>query len=322
MFLYRKLKDKMYAKQGAPAPGYQSGQPYMFTGYQDPYTMNTQGQPPMGIPPPPFPLPPQNQPRSNPASTEIQQAQQELETIWEIPVAMKDQHEVEFYNRSANFEDSLMNLQLILVIDHSGSMLMPDEDGTGQGRDKGMTGKPYWSRFDNLFQIAKYLAESLIEYDKDKNIPVYLFGNDVVRHDVKSMGEMLLKFKKVIPIDQQGTNLLGALEKAFNDQVNDLENMMFIVITDGTPNDGQVPRIKNLIQERIAKKDPTGKRLNMLFIRIGDDRNAIAFLKDLDDCKEVGDNVDTKSDNMVYKMGPKNLILNAIHEHLDKDYQD
>lgn len=31
---------------------------------------------------------------------------------------------------------------------------------------------------------------------------------------------------------------------------------------------------------------------------------------------------DTKSDNMMYKMGPKNLILNAIHEHLDAQYAE
>jgi len=180
MFNFFKKNKNMYKNQGAPAPGYQSGQPLYFSGYQ-------QQNVPMGIPPPNQPQYPQyyqpsqqypqysQQQYSQPhvdqnaeSSNDLANANKELEEIWELPQEMKDQHETEFYNRSGNMESELYNLQLVLIIDHSGSMLQQDEDGSGQGRSKGMTPRNWWSRFDNLFQVTKYLAESLFEYDKDK----------------------------------------------------------------------------------------------------------------------------------------------------------
>ena len=114
--------------------------------------------------------------------------------------------------------------------------------------------------------------------------------------------------------------MYDAMVLAFDRYANDLENVLFIVLTDGEPISGQHDRIKQLIQQRLTRSDPKGNRLNMLFIRFGDDQGAIRFLRDLDDCQEISQTVDTKSDNAMYQMGPKNLILNAIHEHLDAQY--
>ena len=69
----------------------------------------------------------------------------------------------------------------------------------------------------------------------------------------------------------------------------------------------------------VTRQDPGGDRLNVLFIRIGDDPGAIDFLQDLDDCARIGDNVDTKSDNEAFVLGPRCLVLNAIFEHLEGD---
>jgi hypothetical protein len=51
----------------------------------------------------------------------------------------------------------------------------------------------------------------------------------------------------------------------------------------------------------------------------------LILLNSLDNSKHIGDvvdAVDAKSENMVYKMEPKNLILNAIFEQLDSQYQE
>lgn len=120
----------------------------------------------------------------------------------------------------------------------------------------------------------------------------------------------------------QSTNLLEAMQVAFNDQLMKPDPLLFLIITDGQPNPGQEKEIKRLIKARLPAVDPTGDRVNILFIRIGDDQGAITFLKNLDDCKSIGDWVDTKSDNAVYQMGPENILMNAIFEHLDGQFQD
>jgi hypothetical protein len=240
---------------------------------------------------------------------------------YEVPPQMRDAHEMEFYEHSANLEDSLRQLQLVLIVDRSGSMNTPDEDGTGQHRQTGMTVNGTWTRWDNTFQAAKYLAESVLEYDKDGNIPLLFFGNGVEEINVRSVGEMLLNFKRRLPTNES-TNLLAALQTAFQRNVNNTENVLFIIFTDGAPIQGQQPHVKQLIRDQITRNDPTGTRLNLLFIRMGDDPQAMEFLADLDDSPDIAKNIDTKSDNAMYMMGPKNLILNAIHEHLDHIYQN
>eukprot|EP00906_Rhabdomonas_costata_P011856 RCo016860 len=238
--------------------------------------------------------------------------------LYEIPESVWGQHQAAFYEHSANYEDSLRNLQLVILVDHSGSMRIPDEDGAGLGRTRGILGEG-WTRWDNCVQAAKYLADSLMEYDKDKTLPIIFFGYHASEVVLTDTGEFLTAVKQHAPT-RETTNLLEALTLGFDRHINRQDNVLFIVLTDGAPDAGQEPQIKKLIQKRLARADPKGTRLNVLFIRFGDDPGAIRFLQDLDDCREVGQNVDTKSDNAMYAMGPKNLIVNAIHEHLDAQY--
>ena len=197
-------------------------------------------------------------------------------------------------------------------------MLKPDEDGAGLGRTRGILGKG-WMRWDNCIQTVMYLSEALLEYDKDRSLPLIFFGYHAVELVATNKDEFFAVVKEHAPT-QETTNMLEALTLAFDRHVNEEENVLFVVLTDGAPNAGQEPEIKRLIFDRLTKADHEGKRLNSLFLRFGDDPAAINFLKDMDDCEEIGDNVDTKSDNAMYAMGPKNLIVNAIHEHLDAEY--
>ena len=249
----------------------------------------------------------------------VQDSRKSIDTSgYEIPAEMRRQHERQFGAQSREYEDSLRDLQLVLIIDRSGSMRAPDEDGTGAGKSSGMIARGQWTRWDNVFQAAKYLVDSLFQYDKDGKIPVVFFGDESEEVIATSVDQLLDSFKSRRPTNEC-TNLLSALNLAFARHVTG-ESTLFICFTDGCPNRGQEPHIKSTIHHFLATNDPPGERLNILFLRVGDDPGAIAFLRDLDDCQEIGNNCDTKSDNAMYAMGPKNLILNAIHEHLDAMY--
>ena len=150
---------------------------------------------------------------------------------------------------------------------------------------------------------------------------MYLFSSEVKHLQARSRNDLIEKLHSRSPGGT--TNLLGALEYAFREELPTYshdEGILFIVMTDGEPDSGQAPRIQRLIRDKLPPLDPSGDRLNVLFIRFGDDPSAIKFLQNLDDCREIGAWVDTKSDNAVYEMGPDNLIANAIYEHLDSQY--
>jgi hypothetical protein len=239
---------------------------------------------------------------------------------YEVPDATKSAHEENFYEKSYQHEDALKSLQLVLIVDKSGSQQASDKHPVKDTPSTGMIEGRGWTQWDNTFVAAKYLAESIFEYDADGKVPLVFFGHDANDKEVKSIGEMLVNFKKNKPTNET-TNLVAALSLAFekySTPTKEGEKILFIVLTDGSPNPGQEDTVKQLIASNIKKDEG----LNILFVRIGDDPGAKRFLSDLDDSAEVGGVVDTKSDNMMHTMGPKNLILNAIFEHLDSQYSE
>lgn len=231
--------------------------------------------------------------------------------------------------KSIDTEQSLSDLQLVLLVDRSASMMSDDDDCSG-----GMTlhkplNKVQWTRWDNVLITAQFLASEFFNLDSDGSIPIFFFESRVEEVTVRSVDDMERAFLARSPTGS--TNLLGALEMAFSRHLNDSDKTIFVVFTDGEPNPGQVPRIKQLIEDKVVSScrrynntgsDTIGNRVNILFIRHGDERSAIRFLQDLDDCQEIGDFVDTKSDNAVFKMGATLTILNAIHEHYDHHFQN
>ena len=241
---------------------------------------------------------------------------------YEIPQVVKQQNQADFQEKSLKYENSLKKLNIVLIIDHSGSQGDPDKHPIpGQKTPrKGILGDG-WTKWDNTFMVTKYLAESFFEYDADGKVPVIFFDGKIDTIEVKNCNQLYTTFNKYDP--RGGTNLLGALQTAFSNYATDpSQDTLFIVITDGEPNSGQQQPIHDLIYSNLTARDPQGLHWNVLFVRVGDDKTAIKFLKFLDNQKRtIGKNVDTKSDDLVYKMGPKALILNAIHEHLDKDYR-
>lgn len=208
-------------------------------------------------------------------------------------------------------------VQLVLIVDHSGSMYAKDQCPTMRGRTP-----PAWTRWKNCIQCAGYIAESLFARSSHPHIPLYLFSSLVQHTMVSNRNQLVDKLHRLTPSGT--TNLLGALQLAFSTELPKYRpdhGILFIVMTDGEPNPGQERAIQTLIAQKLPPLDPSGDRLNVLFIRFGDDPTAVRFLRSLDDCAQIGAWVDTKSDDAVYAMGPDNLIANAIYEHMDQHYQ-
>eukprot|EP00386_Alphamonas_edax_P007410 GDKI01024663.1.p1 GENE.GDKI01024663.1~~GDKI01024663.1.p1 ORF type:complete len:265 (-),score=71.72 GDKI01024663.1:30-824(-) len=237
-----------------------------------------------------------------------------------VPCHVEEKNEEAFRLQSQKYEDALNSLQLILIVDRSGSQSNGDAypHNDSPCPTEGVLG-PRWTQWDNTLMVTRYLAKCMFAYDKDGNIPLIFFDNNVIEVQCTHPDDMYTHFNTYTPCGS--TNLYGALEHAFSRHIPEDKQTkaLFIVLTDGCPDAGQEPRVKQLIKQHISKKDPGGEWLSVLFVRIGDSLTATRFLEDMDDCKSIGKNVDTKTDNEVYGMGPKNLILNAIYEHLETD---
>jgi len=238
----------------------------------------------------------------------------EMMDKYSLSAELSSAHEEQFQQSSSQYEDALKELNLVFVVDVSGSMNETDTDAARMGRTVGFNGEK-WTRWDNVMQAVKCLADPCFQYDADGCIPMIFFNNKHLEKQFRSVSDILTTMNAVQPTGT--TNLLEALEYTFLQHLQVGKKALFIVLTDGEPNEGQKPQVKDLIRNTVGQADPSGDVANVLFIRVGDSPEAIAFLNDLDNCEEIGKNVDTKSDNALYKMGPKNLILNAIFEHLE-----
>lgn len=226
-----------------------------------------------------------------------------------VPDVVMAKHSTYFLEVGHAYAANLDNLQIVLILDQSGSMEVGDEDPiTGQ----------QCTRWNNLIRASLYLADTMLRHDKDGLVPVYFFSSQFVEVGVRTREELFAQLSRVRP--GGGTNLLGVLKAAFAKHASREQNTLFVVLTDGQPDAGQNRHIKNLISNTMPKLDPSGNCLNVLFIRIGDDNGAIKFLQELDDCPEIGDWVDTKADNDIYQYGPENLLTNAIYEHLEAEF--
>jgi hypothetical protein len=212
-------------------------------------------------------------------------------------------------------ESILYNLELIFLIDISGSMETVDLDPEGVGKD-GLLGRGKWTRYDNMVKILKAMTADLINYDKDKTLPCYFFNSTVKRIEIKDPNLLVAQVRQEKP--SGGTAMHLALQQS-TQELNDVDNFLYIIFTDGIPDDKHA--VETFINHEVRGRDPSGDRINLLFVRFGDDEGAIQFLEYLDDHPVFGENVDTKSDNAAFYLGPKLLVLNGIYEEIENDPQ-
>ena len=288
---------------------------------------------------------------SAPTAEEIKQI-----SIYELPEEVADEYETNFENdASPRALEAVDELQVVLIVDYSGSNLVKDYNPIDPSKMQGMLKikaedlparmqesvkaeiqGDYWRRWDSVFLIAKNMFDAMKSIDDDGEIPVYFFGNKVHKEVVSSKFKLLRAFKNKDhnPVNVEQTDLLLGLKTAIDDHqdaINAGNKILFVVLTDGEPgtsrlgNTAQERAVQDLIETEISSKDPSGDRLNVFFVRVGDDNGAIKFLERMDELGEgttgpsVGKNVDTKSDNYVHKFGPKVALSNAISEDYDRD---
>lgn len=210
-------------------------------------------------------------------------------------------------------ESVLFNLQLIFLVDTSASMGINDVDPDGVGKD-GLLGRGQWTRFDNMVKLLKAMTTDLLKFDKDGKLPCYFFNSTVERQEFTDPNMLVAQVRTMRPGGSTAMHL--AFRESLR-ELNDIDNFLYIVFTDGEPDDQKA--VSQFIETEIYAKDKGGDRINILFVRFGDDAKAMAYLQEQDDHPIYGDNVDTKSDNAAYVLGPKLLVLNAIYEELEKD---
>ena len=211
-------------------------------------------------------------------------------------------------------ESAFIGLKLVFLIDISGSMQEEDVDPEGVSRD-GVYGRGKWTRYDNMAKLLRNMVGQMFEINSESSIPLYFFNNTVKRLDVNSPRQLMDNISSHLPNGSTAMHL--ALEQATKNHVNEKDKVLFIIFTDGAPDDA--PAVSRIIGRNIYARDPEGNRLNLLFVRFGDDQAAMQFLEDQDNNPTYGDSVDHKSDNAAYALGVKLLIYNALFETVEND---
>lgn len=238
----------------------------------------------------------------------------QFENQYELTEETKLNHEIKLCASNLDARESvLFNLQLIFLMDISGSMQTDDVDPEGKGKD-GLLGRGKWTRYDNMVKILKAMISDLFKYDKDQKIPCYFFNHNVERIEITDPNILIAQARRHPPSGSTALHL--AFQTSLQD-LNDVDNFLYIVFTDGAPDNPTA--VEQFIKNEIYGRDPGGDRINILFLRHGDDRGAMQFLENMDDHPVFGGNVDTKSDNAAFALGPKFLVLNAIFEEIEKD---
>lgn len=158
----------------------------------------------------------------------------------------------------------ITNFDYVVLIDASGSMANTD-------------GKPA-TRFERAKESVSGLVAELGAVDED-GIDVITFGGESIIHTagVKTPADVQSAFNRRVA---GGTPTAEALAKAFEIAGKSDKPDFVIVITDGEPNNRQA--VKDVIIKQANSQNADGD-LTVLFIQIGDDAAAGAFLTQLDD---------------------------------------
>ncbi len=184
-----------------------------------------------------------------------------------------------------------------IILDKSGSMATRDQAG----------GK---SRWQAVQESTLALAAKCEELDPD-GITVYTFANRFKRYDNVTAAKVSQIFQENEPMG--GTNLTAVLQDAINHHFASGKPETILVVTDGEPDDR-----KSVFQVLIqaTQKLKSDEELAISFIQIGDDPEATAFLKALDDqLQSVGaqfDIVDTVTVQDMEDMTLQEVLMSAI----------
>ena len=161
--------------------------------------------------------------------------------------------------------NNLANFDFQVLIDTSGSMGSSDPGKIG-------------TRLQRAKESVIGLVGELSQVDED-GLGIIFFGGETVTHfpGVKSTVDVETAFNRRA---SGGTPTAEALAKAFEVAGKSDKPDFVIVITDGEPNNRQA--VKDVLIKQANSQNADGD-LTVLFIQIGDDAAAGAFLTQLDD---------------------------------------
>lgn len=159
--------------------------------------------------------------------------------------------------------DELKNIDGIVVIDHSGSM------SSGSSRFTNKT------RYQEVEEAAGAIAREMQQYDED-GITVIHFSSGVTVHDNIKSDKVAEVFKEHRPAGSTALHL--ALEAAFAKAKASTKQTVIITYTDGAPDDERA--VIAVIEK--AGKDLGRPKIGFVFVHVGNDAGATAFLDKLD----------------------------------------
>lgn len=160
----------------------------------------------------------------------------------------------------------LTGFDFIVAIDASGSMGEPTTAGGAK------------SRWDAVQETAVSLTRDIATIDDDGLGVVMFSGTNITSQDGCNVDAVRKIFTERSP--RNGTPLAGALTACLTLAAKSDKKKMIVVFTDGVPDDG--PAAAKVIIDQ-SKKQETDDELTFVFIQVGDDAKAGAYLKSLDD---------------------------------------
>jgi Mg-chelatase subunit ChlD len=196
----------------------------------------------------------------------------------------------------------LIGFDIIMVVDASGSMGGANKEGSSV------------TRWDYMQETAIAFARDAAAIDEDGFGLVVFSGNGITSHDNCKVDDVTKIFKERTP--RGTTPLAEALTAALKLGEASTKKKMIVVYTDGVPDDDKAAA-KVIIDQ--ANKQATDEELTFLFVQVGTDTGATAYLKSLDDdLTKAGakfDIVDTKTIEEADKFNSTvELLANAIDD--------
>jgi Mg-chelatase subunit ChlD len=161
---------------------------------------------------------------------------------------------------------SLSEYDFIVVVDASGSMGEPNKQGSGV------------TRWEAMQETAVAFTRDLEKIDSDGIGVVVFSGAKIDTFDGVTTDKVREIFAGRSP--RGSTPLAEALTAAINLGANANKKKFVLVFTDGVPDDKQ--KAAQVIINQ-ANKQETDDELTFLFVQVGTDAGAAAYLRTLDD---------------------------------------
>lgn len=160
----------------------------------------------------------------------------------------------------------LSEYDFVVLVDKSGSMAEPVKAGASR------------TRWEAVQESALQFARDVGQFDSD-GIDVVVFGGSTIdSHTGVTADKVKEVFAQYSP--RGGTPLTEALAAGLKLAGKSDKKDFIVVFTDGVPDD-KASAAKLIIEA--ANRQETDDALTILFVQVGDDGSASAFLKKLDD---------------------------------------